>query len=49
MAGLAGFPFTGKSGFGAFSSHCPKDGNIVIMFAPHVGVDMSGNVGKVSR
>ena len=38
LAGLAGFPFTGKTGWGAFSSHCAKDGNIVILFAPHVGV-----------
>jgi hypothetical protein len=49
MAGLAGFPFTGKSGFGAFSSHCPKDGNIVILFAPHVGIDSNGSVGKIKR
>ena len=49
MAGLAGFPFTGKSGFSAFSSQCPKDGNIVILFAPHVGIDSNGAVGKVKR
>ena len=49
MAGLAGFPFTGKSGFSAFSSQCPKDGNIVILFAPHVGIDSNGTVGKVKR
>lgn len=49
LAGLAGVPFTGKTGWGAFSSHCPKDGNIVILFAPHVGVDSKGQVGKVVR
>lgn len=49
LAGLAGFPFTGKTGWSAFSSHCPKDGNIVILFAPHVGVDADGTVGKVLR
>ena len=49
LGGLAGFPFTGKTGWGAFSSHCPKDGNIVIMIAPHVGIDHTGCVGKVSR
>ena len=49
LAGLAGVPFTGKTGWGAFSSHCPKDGNIVILFAPHVGVDSEGLVGKVHR
>jgi len=49
MAGLAGFPFTGKSGFSSFSSHCPKDGNVVVMFAPHVGIDSNGTVGKIKR
>ena len=49
LGGLAGFPFTGKTGWGAFSSHCPVDGNIVVLFAPHVGVDCDGNVGKVTR
>ena len=49
LGGLAGLPFTGKTGWHAFSSHCPNDGNIVVMFAPHVGIDMEGNVGKVLR
>lgn len=49
LSGLAGLPFTGKTGWHAFSSHCPKDGNIVILFAPHVGVDNAGTVGKVLR
>lgn len=49
LGGLAGFPFTGKTGWGAFSSHVPEDGHIVVLFAPHVGVDFEGNVGKVTR
>ena len=49
MSGLAGFPFVGKTGWGAFASHCPEDGNIVILFAPHVGIDSLGNVGKIKR
>ena len=49
LAGLAGMPFTGKTGWHAFSSHCPEDGNIVILFAPHVGVDQYGKVGSVMR
>ena len=49
LSGLAGMPFTGKTGWGAFSSHCPEDGNIVILFAPHVGIDDAGNVGKITR
>lgn len=42
-------PFTGRTGWGAFSSHTPKNGNICVLFAPHVGIDKDGNVGKVSR
>ena len=50
LAGLAGLPFSGKTGWGAFSSHCPNpDGNIVVLFAPHVGIDNKGNVGKIHR
>ena len=49
LSGLAGLPFAGQTGWGAFSSHCPKDGNIVICFAPHVGIDCNGTVGKVHR
>ena len=49
LGGLAGLPFTGKTGWGAFSSHVPKDGNICVLFAPHVGIDSDGNVGYVTR
>ena len=42
-------PFTGKTGWHAFSSHTPHNGNIVILFAPHVGVDFTGKVGNVTR
>lgn len=45
LGGLAGIPFTGKTGWSAFSAHVPLDGNIVLMFAPHVGIDKDGNVG----
>ena len=49
LAGLAGFPFTGKTGWGAFSHHVPKDGHIMVLYAPHVGVDCNGKVGSISR
>ena len=50
LAGLAGLPFSGKTGWGAFTSHVPTpDGNIVILFAPHVGIDSSGNIGNIHR
>jgi len=49
LAGLAGFPFTGKTGWGAFSAHVPKDGHILVLYAPHVGVDSNGKVGSITR
>ena len=38
LGGLGGIPFSGKTGFGAYASHVPDDGNIFILFAPHCGV-----------
>lgn len=49
MSGLGGLPFCGKTGWGAFSSHVPTDGNIVIMFAPHVGISKDGSIGFIQR
>jgi len=49
LGGLAGLPFTGKTGWAAFSSHVPVNGNICVLFAPHVGIDKDGLVGKVTR
>jgi hypothetical protein len=49
MGGLGGIPFIGKVGFGAFSAHVPKGGNLFIFFAPHVGVTPDGKIGKYAR
>jgi len=49
LSGLAGLPFTGKTGWHAMSSHVPKDGHIVVLIGPHVGIDSEGRVGKVNR
>eukprot|EP00469_Lotharella_globosa_P001736 CAMPEP_0167800136 /NCGR_PEP_ID=MMETSP0111_2-20121227/17535_1 /TAXON_ID=91324 /ORGANISM="Lotharella globosa, Strain CCCM811" /LENGTH=314 /DNA_ID=CAMNT_0007695305 /DNA_START=50 /DNA_END=994 /DNA_ORIENTATION=- len=50
LGGLAGLPFTGKTGFTAFSHHVPeKDGRLLIFFAPHIGVASDGKTGKVHR
>ena len=49
LAGLAGLPFVGKTGWEAFTSRCPRDGNVVVLFAPHVGIDGDGNVGSIKR
>lgn len=49
FGGISGIPFTGKTGFGAFSSHIPDDGAAVILYGPHVGITKDGTVGKVLR
>ena len=49
MSGLAGLPFCGKTGWGAFTSHVPTDGNIVVLFAPHIGISSEGKVGYITR
>lgn len=49
MGGLAGFPFCGKTSFGAMAHHIPEDGSCLIIYGPHVGIDFDGIVGKVNR
>ena len=49
MGGLAGIPFTGKVGFGAFSHHVPDGGHCAVLSAPHIGIDDLGCFGAYSR
>ena len=49
LGGLAGFPFGGKTAFGAMSAHIPDNGNTLVVFGPHVGITQNGLVGKVER
>uniref|UniRef100_A0A7S2VZD4 Limiting CO2-inducible protein B/C beta carbonyic anhydrase domain-containing protein n=1 Tax=Eucampia antarctica TaxID=49252 RepID=A0A7S2VZD4_9STRA len=49
LGGLGGLPFVGTSGFGAFTSHCPESGKVVIVFGPHIGISNEGVIGKVER
>ena len=49
MGGLAGFPFGGVTSFGAMAAHIPDEGNCLVVFAPHVGVSSTGEVGTVER
>ena len=49
LGGLAGIPFTGKTGWGAFTHHVPAQGNILAMYGPHVGITKDGEVGKINR
>lgn len=49
LAGLGGIPFTGFTGFQAFSQHRPDNGNLFVLFASHIGIDEQGNLGKIYR
>eukprot|EP01062_Namystynia_karyoxenos_P022710 TRINITY_DN18727_c0_g1_i1.p1 TRINITY_DN18727_c0_g1~~TRINITY_DN18727_c0_g1_i1.p1 ORF type:complete len:1014 (+),score=254.31 TRINITY_DN18727_c0_g1_i1:70-3111(+) len=52
LGGLAGMPFCGQTGWGAFSAHVPntnKDGRVLVLFAPHTGIATDGGVGQVRR
>lgn len=49
FGGIAGFPFGGCTSFGALCHHIPVDGQCIIVYGPHVGIDHDGAVGKVNR
>lgn len=49
MGGLNGFPFTGLTGMKAFFHHVPKDGALLIFYAPHIGINKNGTPGLIKR
>jgi len=53
LGGLGGIPFTGIPGFTAYSHHVPDNlsspGKMLVLFAPHVGIQSDGTVGKLKR
>jgi hypothetical protein len=49
MGGIGGCPYVGKFGYQAMLAHAPDNGNVVILFGPHVGISPAGEVGKFSR
>jgi hypothetical protein len=49
LGGLAGMPFTGRTGFAAFSNNVPDDGHCFVLMAPHIGLDPENDFGKFSR
>lgn len=49
LGGLAVIPFTGRTGFGAFSAHVPDDGNLYILLATHVGITPTDHLGMYER
>lgn len=49
LGGLAGFPFTGITGFNAFAGHIPDEGYAIIFYGPHIGFSESNQAGKIVR
>jgi len=49
LGGLSGYPFRGITGFSALSHHVPNNGNLIILYAPHVGISESGEFGRIRR
>lgn len=49
LGGLAGIPFSGRTGFAAYASHVPDEGNIFVLFAPHVAISEEGKIGYYHR
>lgn len=47
--GLAGYPFVGSVGFGAFASHITDTGALFISCTPHIGITVDGEVGYQNR
>jgi hypothetical protein len=49
MGGLAGLPFTGKTGMTAFAHHVPDHGAACIVYGPHIGMTDDGELGRLLR
>lgn len=49
MGGLAGLPFTGKTGMSAFAHHVPDHGAACIVYGPHIGMTDDGQLGRLLR
>eukprot|EP00929_Paragymnodinium_shiwhaense_P112928 TRINITY_DN8119_c0_g1_i1.p1 TRINITY_DN8119_c0_g1~~TRINITY_DN8119_c0_g1_i1.p1 ORF type:complete len:249 (-),score=53.66 TRINITY_DN8119_c0_g1_i1:397-1143(-) len=49
MGGIGGFAHGGPVALGAFKGHVPDDGNLFILYGPHVGISESGKVGVTLR
>jgi hypothetical protein len=47
--GLAGYPFVGSVGLGAWASHVTNTGTLFISSMPHIGITEDGDVGYMYR
>ncbi len=49
LGGLAGFPFTGKTGMMAYANHVHEGGTAFILYGPHIGISTNGEIGTLLR
>ena len=49
LGGLAGFPFTGKTGMSTYAAPIHKGGTAFILYGPHIGIAADGSLGKMLR
>jgi hypothetical protein len=47
IGGLAGYPFRGVTGIGAYSHHTGS--KLFIFYGPHIGISKNGELGKLDR
>mmetsp|Transcript_96671 Transcript_96671/g.170895 ORF Transcript_96671/g.170895 Transcript_96671/m.170895 type:complete len:338 (-) Transcript_96671:382-1395(-) len=49
LGGISGAPFAGATGFNAFAHHVPENGDIIVVYGPHVAISNEGEIGKCLR
>jgi ribosomal protein L28 len=49
LGGLGGIPFTGQTGWSAFSHHVPDGGHAFVLHASHIGISNSLCLGQYTR
>jgi len=46
IGGMAGLPFSGRTGWTTAMKHLPDYGNMIVFYAPHVFISKEGIIGR---